>query len=80
MTYLEHEAYSEHCQTSIMERFAKVATWRALKKVLSYISGNGNPEKNSLYFRKRNILIFHERYIQNPDITELYYIFGNGAF
>ena len=32
--------------------------------------------KHSLYFRKRNFLIFQERYIQNPDITELFYISG----
>ena len=28
--------------------------------IFSYITGNGNPEKNSLYFRKRDFLIFHE--------------------
>ena len=37
------------------------------KERFSYISGNGNPE-NSLYFRKRNFLIFQERYIQNSGI------------
>ena len=30
--------------------------------------------KNYLHFRKRNFLIFQERYIQNPGITELFYI------
>ena len=38
------------------------------------------PRKNYLYFRKLNFLVFQERYIQNPDITELYYISGNEAF
>ena len=41
-----------------------------------YISENGKPEKilyisgngTFLYFRKRNFLIFRERYIQNPSI------------
>ena len=32
--------------------------------------------KNSLYFRKRNFLIFQERYIQNPGIMKLFYISG----
>ena len=31
-----------------------------LKESVSYISGNGNHEKSSLYFRKRNFLIFQE--------------------
>ena len=35
--------------------------------MLSYISKNGNPEKNSLYFRKRK-----------PEKTS--YIVGNGTF
>ena len=33
------------------------------KESFSYISGKGKPEKNFLYFRKRNLLIFQERYI-----------------
>ena len=28
------------------------------------------------YFRKRDFLVFQERYIQNPGITELFYISG----
>ena len=27
MSYLELEAYSEHCQASMMERFAELDTW-----------------------------------------------------
>ena len=46
------------------------------KESCSYILGNGNPEKilifqeteAFLYFRKRNFLIFQERFIQNPSI------------
>ena len=30
------------------------------KESLPYISENGNPEKNLLYFRKQNFLIFQE--------------------
>ena len=29
--YLEPEVNSEHCQTSTMERFVKIATWRTFK-------------------------------------------------
>ena len=39
-----------------------------------YTLVNGNPEKSSLYIRKRNFLIFQERNIQDPVITELSYI------
>ena len=31
------------------------------KETFSYISGNGNPEKKSLYFRKLNFLYFKHR-------------------
>ena len=34
------------------------------------------PRKKSLYFRKRNFLIFRERYIQNPYISSTTSIFG----
>ena len=56
----------------------------------SYISGNGpflyfrkwNPEKNSLYFRKRNIFIFWETDTPKKILifqeTKLPYISGNG--
>ena len=36
--------------------------------------------KNFLYFRKRNFLMFQERNIQNPGITEGSYISRNVAF
>ena len=36
---------------------------------------NRNPEKNYLYFRKQNFLIFQERYIQNPAIITICDIF-----
>ena len=36
--------------------------------------------QKSLYFRKRNFRMLQEKNIQNPGITELSYIFRNGAF
>ena len=42
--YSEPEAYSEHCQTSMMEHFIKIATKRTFLKhflIFSYISQNG---------------------------------------
>ena len=51
------------------------------KESCSYISENGNLEENllnikkNLYFRKRNFLIFRERYIQNPSIFRTRSIF-----
>ena len=58
MTYLEIEAYSENCQTSTMEFFAKKWLPSALKKS-SYIFGKWNflalVLRNFLYFLKRNL-------------------------
>ena len=49
--------------------------WYFLKRKLYLYFGKRNPEKNSLYFRKQNFLIFQKtnliiskRYIQNPVI------------
>ena len=50
LVYSEPDTYSEHSQTSTMERFAKIATWRtfwpqpskSFPKKLSYIFGNRN--------------------------------------
>ena len=42
--------------------------WYFLQRKLYLYFGKGNPEKNSLYFRKRNFLIIRKRYIQNPVI------------
>ena len=35
------------------------------KESRSYVSGNGNHEKKSLLIKKRNFLIFWEKYIHN---------------
>ena len=37
MAYLELEAYSEHCQTSMMVPFAKIATWHTFRPQTSKI-------------------------------------------
>ena len=64
MAYLEPEAYSEHCQTSTMERFAKRAilhSFLCFKKwnFLAFRSSKSikNPFlKSFLYFRKWDFL------------------------
>ena len=57
----------------------------ALKKFLIFSQkafnflGTETPKK-SLYFRKQNFLIFHERYIQNPSIFRTRSIFRTMAY
>ena len=46
---------------------------------ISHISFSKAFQK-SWYFRKRNFRMLQEKNIQNPGITELSYIFRNGAF
>ena len=46
-----------------------------LKENFSYISGNGNPLKNSMYFRKRKFLMFQE-----IEALETSYIYGRKFF
>ena len=46
-----------------------------LKESFSYISGNRNPLKNSMYFRKRKFLIFQE-----IETLETSYIYGRKFF
>ena len=83
--------YLEHCQASMMERFAKLATQRTLKSF--FIFGKWNflalALRNFLYFlkrnlflhlRKRNFIIFQERNIQNPSTTELCLYFRKEIF
>ena len=63
-TYSEPEAYSEHCQTSTMKRFPKIAAWRTFQPQPSFLKSLflkkfltlGEAELSSLifllYFRK----------------------------
>ena len=44
MTYVEPKAYSEHCQTSTMERFAKKQKNKT-KKISTWCNSKPKPEK-----------------------------------
>ena len=57
----------------------KKAFFYIFSKNISHISFSKAFQK-SLYFRKRNFRMLQEKNIQNPGITELSYIFRNGAF
>ena len=71
MAYLEPKAYSEYCQTSMMEHFVKIAP--KIKKVVifSYISGKGNPEKISYIFSKGSCSYIPGK--GNPEKNSLYF-------
>ena len=73
MAYLEPEAYSENCQTSMMECFAKKNIYLAhLKKFLYFRDmelSRSSIKKFLILSRKKSFHIFQE--------TELSYISGN---
>ena len=61
LVYSEPEAYSEHYQTSTMERFAKISnkhTFQSLPSQLSFISGN----RTFLYFQKWSFLAYFRNF------------------
>ena len=83
------ETYSEHCQTSTIEHFAKIATWRTFQAMLINKSTPGKWNfltltlKNFLYFLKRKLFLYLTRRKPRKKIlifleTELFYILGNG--
>ena len=64
------------CSEKVSYIFSKKAFLISRKWYFSYISGKEYSEP----WHNRTFLIFRERNIQNPGITEFSYIFGNGTF
>ena len=52
-------------------------TYIVSKESFSYISGNGNPEKNFLHFIKRKLFLYFRKRKPRKKIP---YISGNGTF
>ena len=76
LTYLELQAYSEHFQTSMMDCFAKIATWRTFRPQPTKVFPKKTcSEKVSYIFLKKVFLIFWEKYIQNHGIFRTRSIF-----
>ena len=56
LVYSEPDTYSEHCQTSTIERFAKIATWRTFwsqpsKSFPKKLKKMRNEKKKKIIFR-----------------------------
>ena len=87
-TYSEPEAYSEHCQTSTMKRFPKIAAWRTFQPQPSFLKSLF--QKNFLHLGKRNFLALYFSYIfgsnfpssknKKTSSEKIYYILRNGTF